>query len=71
MPEDPVMLRFTKFPSQEQIEIESECLGLNRSWFFQYIAFNQRFLSGNWDRSLNTGRGAMEDVAQFFQLPLS
>lgn len=70
MPEDPVMLRFTKFPSPEQIEIERERLGLNRSWIYQYVAFNQRFLSGNWDRSLNTGRGAMEDVAQFFPATL-
>jgi len=70
MPEDPVMLRFTKFPSPEQIEIERERLGLNESWLHQYIGFNKRFLSGNWDRSLNTGRRAMEDVAQFFPATL-
>lgn len=66
IPEDPIALKFEKFPDPEQIALERERMGLNRSWLYQYGLFHWKFLTGDWERSLQTGRLAMEDVRLFF-----
>ena len=66
IPEDPIALKFEKFPDPEQIALEREQMGLNRSWAYQYGLFHRKFLTGDWERSLQTGRLAMDDVKLFF-----
>ncbi|OUW16914.1 MAG: hypothetical protein CBD18_05940 [Opitutales bacterium TMED158] len=66
IPEDPIELKFEKFPDPEQIAAERERMGLDRSWLYQYGLFHRKFLSGDWERSLQTGRLATEDVKLFF-----
>lgn len=66
IPEDPIELKFEKFPDPEQIALERERMGLNRSWLYQYGLFHRKFLTGDWERSLQTGRLAMEDVRLYF-----
>lgn len=70
IPEDPIELKFEKFPDPEQIAIERERMGLNRSWLYQYGLFHSKFLTGNWERSLQTGRLATDDVKLFFPATL-
>ncbi len=66
IPEDPIELKFEKFPDPEEIAAERERMGLNRSWIYQYGLFHKKFLTGDWERSLQTGRLAMEDVRLYF-----
>lgn len=66
IPEDPIELKFEKFPDPEQIALERERMGLNRSWLYQYGLFHRKFLTGDWERSLQTGRLATDDVKLFF-----
>jgi len=66
IPEDPIELKFEKFPDPEQITLERERMGLNRSWLHQYGLFHAKFLTGNWERNLQTGRLAVEDVRLYF-----
>jgi ABC-type dipeptide/oligopeptide/nickel transport system permease component len=70
IPEDPIELKFEKFPDPEQIASERERMGLNRSWLYQYGLFHLKFLTGNWERSLQTGRLATDDVKLFFPATL-
>ncbi len=66
IPEDPIELKFEKFPDPEQIALERQRMGLDRSWVYQYALFHKKFLSGDWERSLQTGRLALEDVRLYF-----
>ncbi len=66
IPEDPIELKFEKFPDPEQIAAERARMGLDRSWAYQYGLFHKKFLSGDWERSLQTGRLATDDVKLFF-----
>lgn len=70
VPGDPVALRFAKHPSPEQIAAERARLGLDRPLPVQYAIWQGRFWTGDWGRSLLTGRAVREDVARFLPATL-
>ena len=65
IPGDPIQLRFGKVVDPERVAIERERLGLDRSWVEQYLLSQKRFLSGDWGKSLSSGRATTEDLALF------
>ncbi|MDQ8203527.1 ABC transporter permease [Pelagicoccus sp. SDUM812003] len=65
IPGDPIALRFGKSVDPERVALERERLGLDRPYLWRYLASQGRFLSGDWGRSLSTGRETSEDVALF------
>lgn len=70
MPGDPVMLRFSKHPDPERVALERERLGLDLPLPVRFIAYQKRFLSGDWGRSLSTGRTVLNDVTAYFPATL-
>ncbi|MBK1876740.1 ABC transporter permease [Pelagicoccus mobilis] len=65
IPGDPVKLRFGKVIDPERVAVERERLGLDRPWLEQYFLSQKRFLSGDWGRSLSSGRETTGDVSLY------
>lgn len=70
IPGDPVMLRFSKHPDPERVAIERERLGLDLPLLERFIRYQSRFLTGDWGRSLSSGRLVLDDVADSFPATL-
>ncbi len=68
--EDPVSLKFSKYPDPDQIAAETQRLGLDRPLVEQFAMFNSRFLTFDWESSLLTGRRALDDVSLYFPATL-
>jgi len=64
IPGDPVELRFGKVLDPQRVALERERLGLDAPAFERYLHSQKQFLSGDWGRSLSSGRTTLEDVAQ-------
>jgi ABC-type dipeptide/oligopeptide/nickel transport system permease component len=69
IPGDPIALRL-KNPDPVRVAQERERLGLDKPVFTQYLIYGQRFWTGDWGRSLLSGRPVREDVARFFPATL-
>ncbi len=65
IPGDPVALRFGKMIDAERVAIERERLGLDRSFPERYLLSQKQFLSGDWGRSLGSGRATTDDFSLF------
>lgn len=63
VPGDPVALRFGKVLDPERVAVERERLGLDRPWYERYAISQKNFLSGDWGRSLSSGRLTTDDVS--------
>lgn len=70
IPGDPIALRFGKSVDPERVAVERERLGMDRSWIGRYALSQSNFLSGDWGRSLSSGRSTREDVARFLPATL-
>ncbi len=68
--EDPVSLKFSKYPNPEQVVAEKHRLGLDRPVLEQFGLFHRKFLSFDWEKSLLTGRGSWEDFKLYFPATL-
>lgn len=66
IPGDPVALRFGKQIDAERVAVERERLGLDRSFAARFVSSQRRFLSGDWGRSLSSGRSTTDDLVLFF-----
>ena len=62
MPGDPVALRFGKRVDPNRVALERERLGLDQAWWTRYLRSQESFLSGDWGRSLSSGRETVRDV---------
>ena len=51
--EDPVSLKFSKYPNPEQVVAEKHRLGLDRPVLEQFGLFHRKFLSFDWEKSLS------------------
>lgn len=69
IPGDPIALRL-KNPDPVRVAQERERLGLDKPVVTQYLIYGQRFWTGDWGRSLLSGRPVREDVARFFPATL-
>ncbi len=65
IPGDPVALRFGKMIDAERVAIERERLGLDRSFPERYLLSQRQFLSGDWGKSLGSGRSTTDDFSLF------
>lgn len=65
IPGDPVALRFGKLLDADRVQLERERLGLDRPLWERYLRSQGQFLSGDWGKSLSTGRSTREDVGAF------
>lgn len=65
IPGDPVALRFGKTVDPERVAIERERFGLDRSFFERYLLSQSQFLSGDWGKSLSSGRLTTGDFSLF------
>lgn len=70
IPGDPIQLRFGKVVDPERVAIERERLGLDRPLIEQYLLSQKRFLSGDWGKSLSSGRATTEDFSLFMPATL-
>jgi ABC-type dipeptide/oligopeptide/nickel transport system permease component len=69
VPGDPVALRL-KNPDPVLVAQERARLGLDRPLLAQWWLHQRSFVSGDWGRSLTTGRPVREDFAEFFPATL-
>lgn len=69
VPGDPVALRL-KNPNPARVAEERARLGLDQPWHIQAWRYVGLFVTGDWGRSLTSGRAVREDVAQFFPATL-
>ncbi|MBL4574653.1 MAG: ABC transporter permease [Opitutaceae bacterium] len=69
IPGDPIALRL-KNPDPVRVAKERERLGLDKPVMTQYVLYGKSFWTGDWGRSLLSGRKVREDVAQFFPATL-
>lgn len=69
VPGDPVSLRL-KNPDPGLVAAERARLGLDRPLVAQWWLHQRSFVSGDWGRSLTTGRPVREDFAEFFPATL-
>lgn len=69
VPGDPVSLRL-KNPDPVLVAAERARLGLDRPLAAQWWLHQRSFVSGDWGRSLTTGRPVREDFAEFFPATL-
>lgn len=69
IPGDPIALRL-KNPDPVRVAQERERLGLDEPVVTQYVIYCKRFWTGDWGRSLLSGRPVREDVARFFPATL-
>lgn len=69
IPGDPIALRL-KNPDPVRVAQERERLGLDEPVVTQYVIYGKRFWTGDWGRSLLSGRPVREDVARFFPATL-
>jgi len=69
VPGDPVSLRL-KNPDPVRVAEERARLGLDRPLVVQWWLHQRDFVSGDWGRSLNTGRPVRADFAEFFPATL-
>lgn len=65
IPGDPVALRFGKQVDAERVALERERLGLDRSFVERYLLSQKQFLSGDWGKSLGSGRLTTADFSHF------
>ncbi|MBC2606459.1 ABC transporter permease [Pelagicoccus albus] len=65
IPGDPIALRFGKTVDPERVAIERERLGLDLAWPERFLLSQKRFLSGDWGKSLSSGRSTTDDFALF------
>lgn len=69
IPGDPVALRL-KNPDPVRVAEERARLGLDEPVVTQYLIYGKRFWTGDWGRSLLSGRPVREDVSRFFPATL-
>ena len=69
IPGDPVALRL-KNPDPVRVAEERARLGLDDPVINQYVIYVKRFWTGDWGRSLLSGRPVMEDVSRYFPATL-
>jgi len=69
IPGDPIALRL-KNPDPVRVAQERERLGLEKPVMTQYVIYCKRFWTGDWGRSLLSGRPVREDVARYFPATL-
>lgn len=70
IPGDPVTLRFGKVVDEERVAIERSRLGLDRPYLERYVLSQKQFLSGDWGKSLSSGRATTADFHLFMPATL-
>lgn len=65
IPGDPIELRFGKVVDPKRVALERERLGMDRSLPERYLLSQKNFLTGQWGRSLSSGRETTADLSLF------